>query len=86
MIEMRSYRLYTGTYGFTDPFLSYVRVLSVDREGTGYEVIKSGSVGNREALYDETLGNVSFRDPGVDLTDPAIPYDRTEIVNVIFKY
>ncbi len=84
--EKKSYRLYPGETGFIDPALLYVDILSVDREGTGYEVKLSGSASDRDCVYDETNGSVYFRDPANDLSEPAVSYDRTEIVNVIYKY
>ncbi len=51
-------------------------VLSVDREGTGHDIITSGTPGNRECKHNDTTGDISF-----DPTNPS----NGETVYVVFK-
>lgn len=51
-------------------------VLEVDREGTNFDIITSGSPGNRQAKHNNTTGVVSF-----DTSNPSVG----ETVFVLFK-
>lgn len=51
-------------------------LLEVDREGTNFDIITSGSPGNRQAKHDDVAGSISF-----DPTNPSLG----ETVFVLFK-
>lgn len=83
-IVSQRYILAYGTYGFSDSALAYTTILSVNREGTGYEV-GTDAASNRKVKFTRATGEVLFNNPGA-LGGGISPIDRPEYVDIIYKY
>ncbi len=73
-----------GQYSITDPVLSYTDVLKVKREGMGYDIVITGSPGNRQVLYETMAGKITFLNPFIE-GGPGFPSDVQEKVYVLYK-
>jgi len=77
---IRSDRYYTspGSTSYTNGSLSFVTPLKVDRGGLTYDIIYTGSPGNRQVVYDVTLGRFSF--------NTAFEFDGTNSETIFIIY
>lgn len=71
-----------GSRIIRDGTLSFVRVLRVEVEGTGFNIVQSSSPGNREVYcgtvlvgFTPTFGNLVFRDAPLEDQKVMVVYD-----------
>lgn len=74
-----------GQYSLSTAELLYVTVLKVKRQGFGYDIITSGSPGNRQVVYDQAAGSLTFNNEFIAAADESLPVDNVEPVYVLFK-
>jgi hypothetical protein len=60
MIEEVTYNSIPGSVTFTEPALAYSNILKVKRSGIGYDIVRTGTPGNRQVVYYETTGSFLF--------------------------
>lgn len=74
-----------GQYSISVPALLYVTVLKVKRQGLGFDILNSGTPGNRQVVYDAAAGSLTFNTAFIDAADPTAPVDNVEGVYVLYK-
>lgn len=57
--------------------LVHKKILEVDREGTQYDIILTGTPSGRQCKYNELDGEIAF--------DPSLPFNNGETVFVLFE-
>lgn len=81
-LKTKTYSPMPGTYTVTDGGISYSRILKVKREGTGYNVIISGTPSNGQVLYTSATGTLTFNIAFNG--DPTGASDLTEKIYVLY--
>jgi hypothetical protein len=83
-VRSSSYFGPSGSTFVTISDLAFRKIVSVKREGIGYNKITSGTPGNRDVLYDASSGTFIFLVPfaGSIIVDPAI--SELEKIHIIW--
>jgi len=62
-VSSHIYGTVPGNSSITIATLAFRKILSVKREGIGYNIITDGTPGNREVLYNSSDGSFTFETP-----------------------
>lgn len=81
-LKTKTYSPMPGTYTVTDGGISYSRIFKVKREGTGYNIIITGTPTSNQVLYTASSGTLTFNIAFNG--DPTGSTDVTEKIYVLY--
>lgn len=84
-VRSEVYNTVPGQSVLNVPGLAFRQIVSVKRQGLGYDIITSGSVGNRQVLYG-VAGSFEFMNPFIGSADTSsgIVVITSEKIHVIW--
>lgn len=75
-VRSQTYDAPPGEFKLTIPELAYRKIISVKREGTGYDIV-TGTPGSRQVQYNDWLGRFIFVNSfnSISVSPPWSPID-----------
>jgi len=75
-VRSQTYDAPPGEFKLTIPELAYRKIISVKREGTGYDIV-TGTPGSRQVQYNDWLGRFIFINSfnSISVSPPWSPID-----------
>lgn len=75
-VRSQTYEGQPGEFKLTIPELAYRKIISVKREGTGYDIV-TGTPGSRQVQYNDWLGRFIFINSfnSISVSPPWSPID-----------